>query len=346
MAKPQFYDELKQLAEIEDALEEVNHYKSYTSIREILMAPSYKDSVKTRFPFFSEQEILDICTNLDGENSYWRLLHPKGNIILRCRTKKILFFVPGVHVTMAWSGRFQFKIGDSSFILEEGDTCICNTHVPYSFEPLSPDGIALDFVMSDDYLSDILMERLPGTSLSNNFFARSLYNNSNTMDYLYIPTHQSSLASDLLARAVLEFTQKSYFADEVVNSYILLLFVEIARVYANNYTITTNAGDRYDVKEIISYIQANLATATVTSVSEYFHFSPSYLSAMLKKASGHSFKYHLHKARMNKACILLKHTDFSVTDIGASIGYKNMNHFYTLFKNTYHCTPGEYREQL
>ncbi len=335
--------ELTQLAQIEDALEQADHNHDCRAIQRLLDDPAYTQTIKLRFPFFSEAEILKLCNNLEGENTHWRFLHPKGSIILRCRTKKAPFFVPGVHVTMAWRGSFQYSIQDTEFVLRQGDTCICNTNVPYTFSPNEPDSIALDFVMSDEYLKDILLVRLPGTSLSNDFFARSLYKSSSTRDYLYVQTSSSKLAGDLLANAVHEFTQKSYFADEVVNSYILLFFVEIARTYAKSYTVTSVSGNEYNISEILSYIEDHLDTATLNTVADHFHFSTSYLSVLLKRASGHSFKFHLQKARLNKACILLKHTDIAVSDIIDSVGYKNIHHFYTLFKETYHCTPGEYR---
>ena len=144
-----------------------------------------------------------------------------------------------------------------------------------------------------------------------------------------------------------EYYDKSLCSDEVINSYMIIIFSELLRTFeketnTKNYDALKNT----KISDIILYVQNNCKTATLVSTAEYFHFHPNYLSSTIKKFAGRKFTDILQEAKLKKTLILLKRSDISVSEIANEVGYENTNFFYEIFKRYYGCTPTEYRKKL
>lgn len=71
------------------------------------------------------------------------------------------------------------------------------------------------------------------------------------------------------------------------------------------------------------------------SVSRFEHLYRSYF--------GLTFVQDLIRARIRRACVLLRTTDWTVSKIAAEVGYESEAHFYRQFKREMGQTPSEYR---
>jgi YesN/AraC family two-component response regulator len=91
------------------------------------------------------------------------------------------------------------------------------------------------------------------------------------------------------------------------------------------------------------YIEENFQTCTLEQVAKLFNLNPTYLSSLLKKHVGMNYKQLVQSQKLKYAVKLLKNTDMPVTEIANDIGYENVNFFYRKFKETYRCTPGDFR---
>lgn len=95
---------------------------------------------------------------------------------------------------------------------------------------------------------------------------------------------------------------------------------------------------------ILEYIQENyMNEITLQSVSEYMHYSPSYLSKLIKKETTYNFTKILCLARMTKAAELLTGTNLKIYEICERIGMGDHRYFGQLFAKTFGQTPLEYR---
>jgi len=74
--------------------------------------------------------------------------------------------------------------------------------------------------------------------------------------------------------------------------------------------------------------------------------SPSHLSAMFSKITGHTFKQVLLKYRMEKAGQLLRRRTRTITEIAFDVGYDEPGYFSTAFKRVMGVTPGQYRKKV
>lgn len=99
------------------------------------------------------------------------------------------------------------------------------------------------------------------------------------------------------------------------------------------------------VVRIRSYIQANIADVTRSSIAAHFHFSPNYLSKLFHNVEGISLIQYIQNQRMERARELLANTDHSISEIATEIGYPNFSHFSKRFRDLTGCTPNEYRRR-
>lgn len=96
----------------------------------------------------------------------------------------------------------------------------------------------------------------------------------------------------------------------------------------------------------IAYIHENYGSdISLGDVASHVALSPVYFSRYFKQHTGERFVDYITNVRIEKAKILLSKTDLKVYEICSQVGYKNIQHFHRLFKNTTHSTPNEYRIQ-
>lgn len=99
------------------------------------------------------------------------------------------------------------------------------------------------------------------------------------------------------------------------------------------------------IKEALEYIDAHLdEPMTFESLAMQYHFSPYYFHRMFSIIVGKTIAAHIRDRRLMRACIQLAGTNKSVIDIGTECGFNSAQSFSRVFRNTYGCTPSEYRK--
>lgn len=79
--------------------------------------------------------------------------------------------------------------------------------------------------------------------------------------------------------------------------------------------------------------------------TEAIHFSPHYLSDLLKKETGLSTKDHINYFVIEKAKLLLLSTPDSISGIAYQLGFNYPHYFSRLFKSRTGLSPNEYRNK-
>lgn len=93
------------------------------------------------------------------------------------------------------------------------------------------------------------------------------------------------------------------------------------------------------------YIHANYArNIALEELARHVLLSPSYLSHAFSEACGASITEYLKAIRVKKAEAMLRCSDKSVTEVGASVGYPDPNYFARVFKHITGKSPQQYRK--
>lgn len=97
--------------------------------------------------------------------------------------------------------------------------------------------------------------------------------------------------------------------------------------------------------KIMNYLVHTHQTVTLETLSNEFHIEKNYLSKLIHKQSGKSFKAIVTDIRMEKAAQLLTKDFIKISQISEILGYNDNSYFMKAFKKYYSCTPSEYRDK-
>lgn len=89
----------------------------------------------------------------------------------------------------------------------------------------------------------------------------------------------------------------------------------------------------------------NYKSITLSDLAAVSHISTRQLQRMIQKQYGTTFQKKRTQARISAACILLKTTSYSLSEIAEQTGYSSPEHFSYAFRQQMDCTPGTYRRR-
>ena len=104
---------------------------------------------------------------------------------------------------------------------------------------------------------------------------------------------------------------------------------------------------RSNAEKIKRYIDENLTKdISLTSVSEYVGYSPTYVGKIFRQQYGVSYVDYLNSGRVSAAKKLLATTELSIKEIGFQVGFNNLQTYFRIFKKYTNTTPLQFRESL
>ena len=96
---------------------------------------------------------------------------------------------------------------------------------------------------------------------------------------------------------------------------------------------------------MIRYIRENYTTVTLTSVAKHFGKSEGYLSRYIRRETGKTFRFLLKEFRMKQAANMIENSTCNMEEVAEAIGYSDISCFYRNFKESFGCTPQQYRNK-
>lgn len=100
------------------------------------------------------------------------------------------------------------------------------------------------------------------------------------------------------------------------------------------------------LSQALQFISANhTQSIALSDVAQFVGYSPSYLTAQMRKETGQTVQQWIIQMRMATACALLLNTSRSVEDIATRTGYHSTTHFFRQFRQLYGTTPQAWRKQ-
>ncbi|MDU5336550.1 AraC family transcriptional regulator [Enterococcus sp.] len=105
--------------------------------------------------------------------------------------------------------------------------------------------------------------------------------------------------------------------------------------------------EEVSIDHILTFIYKHYnENINLKAVSNYFHFSPSYISKLIKKRTQMSFKKYLTETRLNHAQYEVSNTKKRLSDIALEVGFPSNKSFIACFKKKYGKTPSQYRKEI
>ncbi|MDW7657229.1 MAG: response regulator [Bacillota bacterium] len=162
--------------------------------------------------------------------------------------------------------------------------------------------------------------------------------------------------SELITRAVGEAVQAAdAFSDQLVMPNWETLKSTDQIMAACNQALTDFSGQtgqvmvqkQHKVIQVATdYIDAHIGESlSLEEMARIVYLSPVYFSKLFKTETGINFSDYVKKARVGRAIVLMQEIRYKIYDICEQVGYKNIRHFYKVFKQVTGMTPTEYRNK-
>jgi AraC-like DNA-binding protein len=118
-------------------------------------------------------------------------------------------------------------------------------------------------------------------------------------------------------------------------------------ICSENYKLTFDERGNKRMSDVYTYIRENyFKPISLEKISKVAKMSPFAFSRYFKKNCGAGFVEYLNRVRTNKACYLLRETDYQVQDIATECGFASISNFNKQFRKTEGISPRDYRAQF
>lgn len=154
-------------------------------------------------------------------------------------------------------------------------------------------------------------------------------------EFIHLDIPETSPIWKLLSLMALEYANKTEDSQKILKPMYMSLAMYLSAEYKRQ---NLPVGNTFSDK-LIGYIETNADIVTLKSMAAHFGYHPVYLSRLLPEKTGKTFSELQLEARMHRAELLLKHTDFSIETIAAMLGYSNNSNFYKAFREYYGVSP-------
>lgn len=119
-----------------------------------------------------------------------------------------------------------------------------------------------------------------------------------------------------------------------------------ALLCSENYKQAYDERGNKKMADVYTYIRENyFKTITLEKISKIVKMSPFAFSRFFKRNCGAGFVEYLNRVRTNKACYLLRETDYQIHDIAVECGFGSISNFNKQFRKTEGISPRDYRSQ-
>ena len=279
-----------------------------------------------------------------------KLFDPKDDVALLMHTR----FVPGFmhyheffEITHVMNGKYRCYINDTFLELEKGDVCILAPHVYHCPITHMEEDVVCNVLVRSSTFEKSFFHIMKHNPILLTFFSRSL-NESIGGGYLKFSNEDDKEVEYILLTMLNEFRNRGLYYAPIVNKLMSALFVLLLRNHSN--TLVTGFSDHLNfsqkITSVLQHIRENVQSLTLPELAKKFSYSERQVSRLLVKYTGKSFTTILQDTRMQQACMLLKESNRTINEIIFQCGYKNQNHFYTIFKRYYGKTPAQYRRDI
>jgi AraC-like DNA-binding protein len=130
---------------------------------------------------------------------------------------------------------------------------------------------------------------------------------------------------------------------------IKILCASARRAYlcSENYKLAFDERGNKRMSDVYTYIRENyFKDIPLEKIAKVAKMSPFAFSKYFKKNCGAGFIEYLNRVRTNKACYLLRETEYPVHEIATECGFASISNFNKQFRKTEGVSPRDFRAQF
>lgn len=248
-----------------------------------------------------------------------------------------------IEINYMYSGKCIETINGVPYSLKRGQMTLIDTKTPHSIGYTGDNDLMINIAIRKEYISNHLLNQVSQKNLLTTFFLNALGQHETGMNYILFDSESNERIQLFLHELILEYYEPSSHSKEILNSLFFLVILEMIEGVETGVTHFSLGKTNELLFKAIQYIEAHFESCTLNDTANALSINPSYLTTLLKKNTGQSFKAMVIDKRMRKAAELLKRRQNSIEEIADACGYHNLTFFYRKFKDYYKMTPHDYQ---
>jgi len=252
---------------------------------------------------------------------------------------------PEIEIALFLQGHGKYVIHDQTFDIEPGDIFIFNSMQQHCVSYIEgPSGLT--------YIT-IHFERRFIWSSGSNMFDRKYLRVFDTLEKNQLSRLQRGPITDEITSLILDMEQEFFRKDAgyepMIKATLLRVLVLLNRLMPSadeeDASYSSSHTNLVRIERAMEYIHDHLAEPILLSdLAQQAHMSECYFSTVFKKLNGVSPWVYITIKRIEKACVLLKQSSQSITEVSAACGYNNTANFNRAFRQIMKMSPSDYRK--
>lgn len=235
-------------------------------------------------------------------------------------------------------------INDEPHVMQAGDLFLLAPGTFHSDKSYSDD-ILLFYIMARKSTFDSAFLSLLGhNDLLSAFFGQIIFNDKKD-SYLIFKTAGDNTIENLIYQMYMDSLEKDKYTARMINIQFEWLCLHLLKHHISHIEMLDEEKTSVNVVEILTYIEDNFKNVDLDSVCDKFCYSKGHIQRLIKKSTGFTFNEIVTKAKLRRACILLRNNILTVQDIAGAVGFHDNSHFHRMFKKYIGLTPAEYRKE-
>jgi AraC-like DNA-binding protein len=274
--------------------------------------------------------------------------HPDGFPISVERREPQGAFDPHAHefaeLVIVIGGKCLHVSGNDSWKLSVGDVFVINANREHEYRDL--ENLRLVNIL---YQPDQLKMRLLDMASVAGYHALftlepSRKSRQPARGRMHLNSRELAQVLELVDRLQNELEAREAGFAFMANAIFMQLIGQLSRLYGSNPSPDGRALLR--VGEALSHLERNIHNeVNLDEMASIANMSSRSFLRVFRSATGTSPLAWMLGQRINRACVLLRHTDKPVTEIAFEVGFNDSNYFTRQFKKTTGFSPREYRRR-
>ncbi len=254
-----------------------------------------------------------------------------------------------------YEGRLMEYIDGRKLVLESGDLLLMSPEVYHTSHPLG-ETKAVNVIISKTFAQDV--EKMLRYYDKDNYLTYVVKNGDYTVFRNLLNTGIEQVISEITS---INLNRKRYepYIEPTLDNLAKGMFLALTRSQITEHSYRKNAESANMVltqerfseymtsrdDRIMWYINDNLNTVTLESISKQFGYSAQQIRRIIKKRTGMTFNTYIQVIRLGRACELLINSDLPVKSIAQTLGIESSEYFSRWFKKEQQISPTEYRKK-
>ncbi|MFS4473651.1 helix-turn-helix domain-containing protein [Chryseobacterium sp. T20] len=243
---------------------------------------------------------------------------------------------------MLFSGDNIFHYGDRSIPVTGNTLLFFNPHVPYTYEPLKAGTHGCFCVFKDEFFKG---------NFRLNLFELPLFA-AGTHPVFSLNEEETSEIKTIFEKIIREIDSDFVYKYDLIKNYVSeLIYYGMKLQPVNTASGQTNASFRVTTvfMELLERQFPLESTAqrfelrSPKAFADRMSIHVNYLNRAIKKQTGRTTTEHIFERLISEAKVLLKYTDWNISEISYVLGFEDQSHFNNFFKKQTDSSPTSIR---